>query len=385
MFEDWSAQLVSGGGKELFAKDGCHGLLPLPLMLGRRNVLWMKSARLVSLFLSLLSIATGLICWSRFSAIHAGYVHDGVSAGISFNVSQLSQLSHLVMVAGHAVVMADSLEHIVHKESDWFLEAYQRGQDLPQALVSHIKAGVEAAALDPRALLIFSGGQTRAAAGPRNEGWSYYRVAEYFDWWGYSANRPDLLREAQQRTQRTSTFLPVAQRAVTEEFALDSFQNVLFSLCRFKEVVGRYPDRVTIVSFTFKKQRFSELHRGALRFPSARFSYIGIQPPPGSRFDVVKAESGEHEAAKLFQSDPYGCHSQTLVEKRRARNPFQRTTPYLLSCPELKALLQWCGPDIFRGALPWGSQTEPEKVTSPGLRPAKADFAAAKELAHDIA
>ena len=115
-----------------------------------------------------------------------------------------------------------------------------------------LKAGVEAAALDPRALLIFSGGQTRAAAGPRNEGWSYYRVAEYFDWWGYSANRPDLLREAQQRTQHI-TYLPVAQRTVTEEFALDSFQNVLFSLCRFREVVGRYPDRVTVVSFTFKK------------------------------------------------------------------------------------------------------------------------------------
>eukprot|EP00439_Symbiodinium_sp_Y106_P082653 s538_g22.t1 len=352
MFEDWSAQLVSGDGKEFFAKDGFHGLLPLPPTLGRRNALWMKSARLVSLFLSLLSIAIGLVCWSRFSAIHAGYVHD-MAAGISFNISQLSQLSHLVLVAGHAVVMADSLEHIVHKESDWFLEAYQRGQDLPQALVSHIKAGVEAAALDPRALLIFSGGQTRAAAGPRNEGWSYYRVAEYFDWWGYSANRPVLLREAQQRTQHI-TYLPVAQRTVTEEFALDSFQNVLFSLCRFREVVGRYPDRVTVVSFTFKKQRFSELHRGALRFPSARFSYIGIQPPLGSRFDLAKAESGEREAAKLFQSDPYGCHSQTLVEKRHARNPFQRTTPYLLSCPELKPLLQWCGPDIFRGALPWG-------------------------------
>ena len=139
MFEDWSAQLVSGDGKEFFAKDGFHGLLPLPPTLGRRNALWMKSARLVSLFLSLLSIAIGLVCWSRFSAIHAGYVHD-MAAGISFNISQLSQLSHLVLVAGHAVVMADSLEHIVHKESDWFLEAYQRGQDLPQALVSHIKA-----------------------------------------------------------------------------------------------------------------------------------------------------------------------------------------------------------------------------------------------------
>ncbi|CAE7662164.1 unnamed protein product, partial [Symbiodinium pilosum] len=252
---------------------------------------------------------------------------------------------HMVMVAGHAVVMADSLEHILHKESDWFLESYQRGQDLPQALVSHIKAGVEVAALDPKlgketilgkyvwkALLIFSGGQTRAAAGPRDEGWSYYRVAEYFDWWGYSANRPDFLREAQQRTQLAGqSYMPVAQRTVTEEFALDSYQNVLFSICRFREIVGHYPDKITVVSFTFKKQRFSDLHRGALRFPSARFSYVGIQPPPGSRFDMVRAQGGELGAAKLFQSDPYGCHSPDLVEKRRSRNPFQRTTPYLLS------------------------------------------------------
>ncbi|CAE7478516.1 unnamed protein product [Symbiodinium natans] len=264
----------------------------------------------------------------------------------------------MVMVAGHAVVMADSLEHILHKESDWFLESYQRGQDLPQALVGHIKAGVEAAALDPKALLIFSGGQTRAAAGPRDEGWSYYRVAEYFDWWGETTSRPDLWTEAQQRSQRTSTYLPVAQRTVTEEFALDSFQNVLFSLCRFREVVGHYPDKITVVSFTFKKHRFSELHRGALRFLGARFSYIGIQPPAGSRFDLVKAEAGEQEAAKLFQSDPYGCHSQVLVEKRQARNPFQRTTPYLLSCPEIRPLLEWCGPDIFPGSLPWRSPSE---------------------------
>ena len=117
------------------------------------------------------------------------------------------------------------------------------------------QAGVEVAALDPKALLIFSGGQTRAAAGPRDEGWSYYRVAEYFDWWGYSANRPDFLREARQRTESAgqSTYLPVAHRTVTEEFALDSFQNVLFSLCRFREIVGRYPDKITVVSFTFKK------------------------------------------------------------------------------------------------------------------------------------
>ena len=31
-----------------------------------------------------------------------------------------------------------------------------------------------------------------------------------------------------------------------------------------------------------------------------RFSYIGIQPPLGSRFDLAKAESGERES--LFES-----------------------------------------------------------------------------------
>ena len=139
MFEDWSA-LPSGDGKDCFGKAA---LLPLPLTLGSlgcRNTLWMKSARLLSFFLSLFAIAMGLICWLRFSAIHAGFVQSK-STGIAFNISNLRQLSHMVMVAGHAVVMADSLEHILHKESDWFLESYQRGQDLPQALVGHIKAG----------------------------------------------------------------------------------------------------------------------------------------------------------------------------------------------------------------------------------------------------
>ena len=39
-----------------------------------------------------------------------------------------------------------------------------------KALVGHIQAGVRLMAFDPSALLVFSGGQTRAAAGPRDEG-----------------------------------------------------------------------------------------------------------------------------------------------------------------------------------------------------------------------
>lgn len=55
------------------------------------------------------------------------------------------------------------------------------------------------------------GGKTRGAAGPKSEGESYFFVADHFDWWG----KPDL-----------------RSRASTEDFARDSFENVLFSICR---------------------------------------------------------------------------------------------------------------------------------------------------------
>ena len=35
----------------------------------------------------------------------------------------------------------------------------------------------------------------------------------------------------------------------------------------------------------------------------------------------------------LFKSDPYGCHSAVLKQKRMDRDPFLRTVPYAHACP----------------------------------------------------
>ena len=51
------------------------------------------------------------------------------------------------------------------------------------------------------------------------------------------------------------------RRAHTEEFARDSFENLLFSLCRHRELTGGYPQRLTVVSLPFKRERFETLHR----------------------------------------------------------------------------------------------------------------------------
>jgi hypothetical protein len=271
------------------------------------------------------------------------YFDYSEDAEFSFDANKLRHLDHLVLVAGHAVLdpHAESLARADRREDVWYLMDYQRHQDMPQVLVSHIKRGVEEASMDPGALLVFSGGQTRSQAGPHDEGSSYYRVAEHYKWWG---------REHRAGDHAAS----VAQRTVTEDFATDSFQNLLFSICRFHELVGSYPSRITVVGFSFKMHRFASLHRAALRFPIDRFRYVGIEPP--RHFDLAKAELGEkRNSLRPFEADPYGCNSAVLRDKRLERNPFRRTIPYSLSCPDLRGLLEWCEPSTFPYPLPWNN------------------------------
>lgn len=98
-------------------------------------------------------------------------------------------------------------------------------------------------------------------------------------------------------------------RATTEDAALDSFQNVLFSIARFRELTGTYPTRITIVGHNFKRRRFEQLHRHALRWPKLHFTYEGV--PLGSEADEREAASGEVRTRSFFLrfciSDPFFC------------------------------------------------------------------------------
>ncbi|KAJ3276488.1 hypothetical protein HK104_003661, partial [Borealophlyctis nickersoniae] len=128
-------------------------------------------------------------------------------------------------------------------------------------IMQHIQRGVEVAAADPSALLVFSGGEARVNAGPRSEAQSYWTVA-------------DAKNKVHQFSMRKWFGHDIKLRATTEEFALDSFQNLMF--------------RITVVGFEFKRERFVNLHRVALRFSEERFTYEGIDPP-----DIGNAMAGE--------------------------------------------------------------------------------------------
>lgn len=237
-------------------------------------------------------------------------------------------LRNLVMVAGHSIYTSESCGKI-DREDSWFLEPYQKHPGQAATFLTHIKEGVEIAGKDEGALLLFSGGETRKDAGPRSEAQSYWAIAESKGWFGKDES--------------------VRSRSLTEEHARDSFENLLFSVCRFRELTGTYPQNITVVSYDFKEERFAQLHRSALGFPEGRFFFSGTPATPTAREAAVK---GEASVRYQFQEDPYGCLGSLHV-KRLKRDPFHRTIPYPDGCPELKGLFSYCGPVPYTGHLPW--------------------------------
>ncbi|KAL9243841.1 hypothetical protein vseg_017681 [Gypsophila vaccaria] len=237
------------------------------------------------------------------------------------------KLRNLVMVAGHSVYTSRDCGK-VENENSWFLESYQKHPGQAATFVDHIKKGVEVAGGDDASLLLFSGGETRKDAGPRSEAQSYWLVAESKGWFGESN---------------------VRERALTEEHARDSFENLLFSVCRFRELTGTYPENITVVSYDFKEDRFAKLHRLAIGFPESRFFYVGT---PASATSQSGARKGESLVRSQFEQDPYGCLS-SLHHKKLRRDPFHRSIPYPNGCPEIDGLFKYCGTSFYGGHLPW--------------------------------
>ena len=167
----------------------------------------------------------------------------------------MQDIDKLIIVAGHAIYTASDYSNQVDSASHWLLESYQTKQ--VHTYLSHIKRGLELASADERALLVFTGGFTRKAASAADltEGQSYQHVA---------------------RHHFTSLYMPIADRITSEITSRDSFENLLHAICRFRERVGRYPQRIVVIGFEFKRRRFEQLHAAAVRWPKDRFEYVGI-------------------------------------------------------------------------------------------------------------
>lgn len=109
--------------------------------------------------------------------------------------------------------------------------------------------------------------------------------------------------------------MPLHPRVQVEERALDSHQNILFSVVQFWRNCGSiWPSRLTVVSHAFKRRRLTDEHCAAISFPLEHVDFIGINPPT-----VPPVLPQEEAAVEVWRGDPHGL-AEPLREKRRARN-----------------------------------------------------------------
>ena len=235
----------------------------------------------------------------------------------------------LVVVCGHAVFVGSDFTR-ADDEASWFLEEYQKTEGQGRALMAQMRAGVHAIASNPEALLVFSGGKTRLDAGSVGEAASYWLASRAARWFGFDVDN-------------------VERRAFTEDHARDSLENVLFSVARFRELTGKVPRNLTVVSYEFKRERFArDIARrcgGRDRLTSRRHRrrVAGRETSSARSRVAVRA---------AFAKDPYAC-AGVLGKKRAGRDPFNVGQPYERTNPDLADLFRHCAATTFEGPLPW--------------------------------
>ncbi|EGV63253.1 hypothetical protein PSN45_004476 [Yamadazyma tenuis] len=225
--------------------------------------------------------------------------------------------NHLVLVPCHGIWKGGPSAG--DDPNEWFLAPFQLDGKDHLCFKEHLFQGFDIMKNDPSALLIISGGKTKAEI-DLSEAQSYYNIL---------------------KSVYDSKDLGAVE---LEEFARDSFENVIFSICRFYEITSTYPKKITVTGFEFKRSRFVKNHfQQALGFPLENVKYIGNAPTPPKESEgnyFMELNQSEHEfAVKFFEVDLYG-RKGSLQKKKLSRNPFNVSHDYKSSNSVLREALE---------------------------------------------
>ncbi|KAJ8067480.1 hypothetical protein OCU04_004824 [Sclerotinia nivalis] len=147
--------------------------------------------------------------------------------------------THLILLTCHSIYVSGPPT----SETSWLLAPFQTGGNEHLTFISHITLASSLLSSDPHALLVISGGYTRREV-CKSEARGYFEVGRERGFWGVGE---------------------IGGRIILEEKALDSYGNLLRGVIAFWRGVGRWPEKMTVVSHGFKRERFLGLHCEALR------------------------------------------------------------------------------------------------------------------------
>jgi dihydrofolate synthase len=193
------------------------------------------------------------------------------------------------------------------------------------------------------------------ASTPLSEARSYANLAAANSYWGLLGTLPEPSTNAAHSHPLSP--IPLHPHVECEERALDSYQNILFSIIQFWRITSRWPSSLTIVSHAFKQRRIVEAHCNAIAFPLEKVQFVGLNPP-----GVPGVVGREEDVVNEWLKDPQG-QSHSLKSKRARRNQWGVSQSLFLSVDErqrsglaTKSLED--GEEILveGGTRPWGRE-----------------------------
>ncbi|KFZ13190.1 hypothetical protein V502_06729 [Pseudogymnoascus sp. VKM F-4520 (FW-2644)] len=184
--------------------------------------------------------------------------------------------------------------------------------------------------MDGEGVLMFSGGpwydRSKISAAE-----SYHDFAKASKFWGFF---------------KDDKYKNYPSRIFTEDRAMDSLQNVMFSLIEFNNRYKNFPEEMTVISYELKRDRFEKLHfktAKELMLPTAQPetdvswqgipTFIGIDPrEPKQSYKCDKANALMELEAKIFdlwKGSPFGL-SSVLMGRKKQRNLWKIDLTYRL-------------------------------------------------------
>ncbi|KAG7699944.1 hypothetical protein KL930_000631 [Ogataea haglerorum] len=200
-------------------------------------------------------------------------------------------------------------------QNDWILAPFQYEANDHLSFVEHIHKAFDLLNANPDARLVISGGFTKEGLNI-SESDSYLQVARL----------RGLITEQNK------------DRIYLDEYARDSYENLLLAIALFRKKTGRFPRRTQIVGFQFKRYRFLELHAKVLKLKHVEYFGIGPSYPSAAALHIPEHEwetkckryfddlqfSEKRFATDLFEQDWFGCIGSKLYDKKVSRDPLKR-------------------------------------------------------------